>query len=119
MRLPLLTTSSPGSAVPSQAGLGLDTGPRSIQAVKVLRVSVTERCNFRCVYCMPAEGIKLAPKSELLTFEEIARVVRVGAELGLSKVRLTGGEPTVRHELPALVRMLADTPGVRELSMTT
>jgi cyclic pyranopterin phosphate synthase len=68
---------------------------------------------------MPAEGIKLAPKSELLTFEEIARVVGVGAGLGLAKVRLTGGEPTVRHELPVLVRMLADIAGVRELSMTT
>src|SRR5881409_2447468 len=84
-----------------------------------LRISVTERCDFRCVYCMPAEGIKLAPKSDLLTYEEIARVARVGATLGLTKIRLTGGEPTVRAELTTLVRMLAGIPGIGEISMTT
>src|SRR5829696_3597570 len=89
------------------------------RVISYLRVSVTERCNFRCVYCMPAEGIVLAPKDQILTFEEIARVARVGATLGLSKIRLTGGEPTVRAELPTLVRMLAGIPGVREISMTT
>src|SRR3954470_7621485 len=84
-----------------------------------LRISVTERCDFRCVYCMPAEGIKLAPKADLLTYEEIARVARVGATLGLTKIRLTGGEPTVRAELTTLVRMLASIPGIGEISMTT
>src|SRR3954452_7572564 len=89
------------------------------RVVSYLRISVTERCNFRCVYCMPAEGIALAPKSQLLTYEEIARVARVGASLGLTKIRLTGGEPTVRADLPELVRMLSGIPGVRELSITT
>src|SRR5688500_3169455 len=89
------------------------------RVISYLRVSVTERCNFRCVYCMPAEGIALSPKDQVLTFEEIARVARVGATLGLAKIRLTGGEPTVRAELPTLVRMLAGIPGVVEVSMTT
>ena len=87
--------------------------------ISYLRISVTERCDFRCVYCMPSEGIALSPKADLLTFEEIARIVRVGATLGLAKVRLTGGEPTVRADLPTLVAMLARIPGVNELSMTT
>ena len=89
------------------------------RVISYLRVSVTERCNFRCVYCMPAEGVTLSPKDHVLTFEEIARVARVGATLGLTKIRLTGGEPTVRADLPTLVRMLAATPGVGEISMTT
>jgi GTP 3',8-cyclase len=89
------------------------------RVISYLRISVTERCNFRCVYCMPAEGVALAPKHQVLTFEEIARVARVGAALGLTKIRLTGGEPTVRADLPTLVRMLAASPSVREISMTT
>lgn len=84
-----------------------------------LRISVTDRCNFRCVYCMPAEGIPLSPRHDLLTFEEIERVVRAGAQLGLSKLRLTGGEPTVRKDLPLLVRRLKAVPGIGEVSMTT
>ena len=89
------------------------------RVISYLRVSVTERCNFRCVYCMPAEGIALSPKDQILSFEEIARVARAGATLGLTKIRLTGGEPTVRAELPTLVRMLTSIPAVREVSMTT
>jgi cyclic pyranopterin phosphate synthase len=84
-----------------------------------LRVSVTDRCNFRCVYCMPAEGAAVLPRADILTFEEIARVVEVGVGLGMTKVRLTGGEPTVRTELPTLVRLLRNIPGLGELSMTT
>jgi GTP 3',8-cyclase len=87
--------------------------------ISYLRISVTERCNFRCVYCMPAEGVALAPRDHLLTFEEIARVANVGAQLGLQKIRLTGGEPTVRRDLPELVRMLRETSGIREIAMTT
>src|SRR4029079_9133801 len=89
------------------------------RTISYLRISVTERCNFRCVYCMPAEGIALAPKADLLTFEEITRVARVGASLGLTKIRLTGGEPTVRADLPVLVRMLSGISGIGEISMTT
>ena len=87
--------------------------------ISYLRISVTDRCNFRCVYCMPAHGIDIAPRDELLTFEEIARVARVGASLGVTKIRLTGGEPTVRRDLPTLVSMLRAIPEIRELAMTT
>jgi len=89
------------------------------RTISYLRISVTDRCNFRCVYCMPAEGVDLVAREELLTFEEIARVAAVGATLGLTKIRLTGGEPTVRRDLPRLVELLASIPGIREISMTT
>lgn len=84
-----------------------------------LRVSVTDRCNLRCQYCMPAEGIAVAPKDELLTFEEIERAVRVAVGLGVHQVRLTGGEPLVRHELPKLVRKLSAIEGLTDLALTT
>jgi cyclic pyranopterin phosphate synthase len=87
--------------------------------IKSVRVSVTDKCNFRCTYCMPAEGLEWLGRAEVLSFEEIARLVGVLARLGVDEVRLTGGEPLVRRDLPVLVRMLADTPGVRDLSLTT
>jgi GTP 3',8-cyclase len=84
-----------------------------------VRVSVTDRCNFRCQYCMPAEGLPWLARAEILRFEEIARIVRVLAGMGVTDVRLTGGEPLVRRELPALVAMLAAVEGVADLSLTT
>ena len=87
--------------------------------IKSVRVSVTDKCNFRCTYCMPAEGLEWLARAEVLSFEEIARLVAVLARLGVDEVRLTGGEPLVRRDLPVLVRMLADTPGVHDLSLTT
>ena len=87
--------------------------------IKSVRVSVTDKCNFRCTYCMPAEGLEWLAREEVLSFEEIARLVAILARLGVDEVRLTGGEPLVRRDLPVLVRMLADTPGVRDLSLTT
>jgi len=88
-----------------------------------LRISVTDRCNFRCPYCMPREvfgrAYKFLPKDELLTFEEIARLARVFAAHGTQKLRLTGGEPTLRRDLPRLVEMLASIDGLRDLAMTT
>jgi len=84
-----------------------------------LRVSVTDRCNIRCFYCMPAENVRFKPRHELLTFEEIERLVRVAAGLGVDKVRLTGGEPLVRHQLSVLVAKLAAIPGIREIALTT
>jgi cyclic pyranopterin phosphate synthase len=84
-----------------------------------LRVSVTDRCNFRCQYCMPPDGVPWLDRDEILRFEEIERVVRVFAGLGIEDVRLTGGEPLVRRDLPALIEMLAAIDGVRDLSMTT
>jgi cyclic pyranopterin phosphate synthase len=87
--------------------------------ISYLRISVTDRCNFRCVYCLPAEGVELAQRDDLLSFEEIVRVVSVGAKLGLSKIRLTGGEPTVRRNLPELVAMIKAIDGINEIAMTT
>jgi cyclic pyranopterin phosphate synthase len=87
--------------------------------IKSVRVSVTDKCNFRCKYCMPAEGLEWLPREEVLTFEEITRLVSVLAALGVSEVRLTGGEPLARRDLPDLVRMLAPIPGVDDLSLTT
>ncbi len=87
--------------------------------IKSLRVSVTDKCNFRCRYCMPAEGLEWLDRQEVLSFEEIARLVRVLARMGVEEVRLTGGEPLVRRDLPVLVEMLAGTPGVHDLSLTT
>jgi cyclic pyranopterin phosphate synthase len=88
-----------------------------------LRISVTDRCNFRCVYCMPravfGRDHAFLPRAELLTFDEIARLVAIFTRLGVEKVRLTGGEPLVRRELPSLVRTLAAIPGVRDLTLTT
>jgi len=91
--------------------------------IRDLRISVTDRCNFRCSYCMPAEvygrDYAFLPRSEVLSFEEIVRLARLFAELGVEKLRITGGEPTVRHGLPALVRALASVEGTRDLAMTT
>src|SRR5256885_4821696 len=84
-----------------------------------LRVSVTDRCNFRCQYCMPADGLPWLERSEVLTFEEIERVVRVMVTMGIEDVRLTGGEPLVRKEFPRLVSMLSPIEGLKDLSLTT
>ena len=84
-----------------------------------LRVSVTDRCNFRCQYCMPAEGLAWLERSELLSFEEIERLVALFASLGVTDLRLTGGEPLVRREFPRLVAMLARVEGLHDLSLTT
>ena len=84
-----------------------------------IRVSVTDRCNFRCQYCMPADGLPWLERAEVLTFEEITRVVRVLSEMGVHEVRLTGGEPLVRRDLPRLASSLAELPHVSDLSLTT
>lgn len=111
MRLSLLEPKLPAT---------FDTGPRSIAAVKMLRISLTDRCNFRCVYCMPAEGVPWLAKDELLNFEEIADVVRAAIDIhGIRRFKLTGGEPTVRRGLTDLVRKLRVIPGVEDLSLTT
>src|SRR5213076_1929428 len=83
-----------------------------------LRVSVTDRCNLRCTYCMPEE-VTFLDRAELLTFDEIAAFVRISAPLGIDKVRLTGGEPLMRKDLPTLVAMLAQIPGIKDLGLTT
>src|SRR3954466_14087625 len=81
-----------------------------------LRISVTDRCNIRCVYCMP-ESVQFMPRHDLLTFEEIVRVVRVATSIGFDKVRLTGGEPLVRRGIPDLVAMIAAVPGVKDVGL--
>jgi cyclic pyranopterin phosphate synthase len=84
-----------------------------------LRVSITDRCNLRCIYCMPPEGIESTRREEILTYEEIIRVVRLLAGMGITKVRLTGGEPLVRRDVPDLVRGIAAIPGIQAVGMTT
>src|SRR5687767_11321949 len=113
MRLPLL-------AAPSTPPPRFETGPRSISAVKMLRISITDRCNFRCLYCMPKEGVRWLPKDDILTFEGIEEVVRAAIEVhGIRRFKLTGGEPTVRHGLVDLVYRLRRVPGIDDLSLTT
>jgi cyclic pyranopterin phosphate synthase len=104
----------------SRAGEPVD---RLGRPVRDLRLSVTDRCNFRCPYCMPRTVFgpdhAFSPRSELLTYEELARLVSVFATLGVSKVRLTGGEPLLRRDLEALVTMIAATPGIEDIALTT
>ena len=87
--------------------------------IEYLRISVTDKCNLRCVYCMPEEGLDWLRREQLLSYEEIARVVSVMAEMGLKRVRITGGEPLVRRDLPSLIRMLRRIPGIEEISLST
>jgi cyclic pyranopterin phosphate synthase len=87
--------------------------------IRDVRISVTDRCNFRCQYCMPAEGLPWLERSDVLSFEEIERLVSLLASMGVHDVRLTGGEPLVRREFPRLAAMIAAVPGVRDLSVTT
>lgn len=87
--------------------------------IEYLRISVTDRCNFRCLYCMPEEGLPWLPKSEILSYEEIADVVAQLAPLGLRRVRITGGEPTIRPNLDVLIRLLRATPHVDDIALST
>jgi cyclic pyranopterin phosphate synthase len=87
--------------------------------ISYLRISVTDRCNLRCIYCMPPEGVAPRSHEEILSYEEIATIVRAAADLGITKIRLTGGEPLVRLGLVDLVHMVAQVPGVDDLAMTT
>jgi cyclic pyranopterin phosphate synthase len=84
-----------------------------------LRISVTDRCNIRCFYCMPEEGVKFMDRRDILSFEEIERFVRAAAPLGITKLRITGGEPLVRRDLPLLIEKLAGIPGIRDIALTT
>lgn len=84
-----------------------------------LRISVTDRCNIRCFYCMPEDGVHFVPRAEILDFEEIERFVRIAVTLGVNKLRVTGGEPLLRRDLPVLIARLAAVPGIRDLALTT
>ena len=92
---------------------------RWARRIRYLRVSITDRCNYRCTYCMPAEGFRAMPRAELLTLEESARFVGVMARLGVERVRITGGEPLVRRGAVGLIRAISQTEGIREVAMTT
>ena len=87
--------------------------------VDYLRVSVTDRCNLRCKYCMPAEGIESLGHTQILALEEIVRLVRVAARVGIRKIRLTGGEPLVRKNITGLIAQMAAIPQINEIAMTT
>ncbi len=87
--------------------------------IDYLRISVTDRCNLRCVYCMPAEGIQLLRHEDILSFDEITEVASTAVDLGMRKIRLTGGEPLVRRGITDLVKMIASIPGIEDFSMTT
>ncbi len=84
-----------------------------------LRISVTDRCNIRCFYCMPEDDVKYMPREEILSFEELERFARVAVSLGVTKLRITGGEPLVRKDLPLLISKLAGIPGVTDIALTT
>ena len=84
-----------------------------------LRISVTDRCNFRCTYCMPADNVEFMHRDKLLTFEEITRIVQIASGMGICRLRLTGGEPLMRKDLPVLIRMLAEVEGIEDIAMTT
>ena len=87
--------------------------------IKSMRISVTDKCNFRCTYCMPAEGLPWLKKSEILSYEEIERIARIAVGIGIEQIRLTGGEPLVRRDVPELVRQLKQIEGLHSLSLTT
>src|SRR5947207_15619476 len=89
------------------------------RVIDYLRVSVTDRCNYRCTYCLPEDGVDHVQRADILSFEEIAALVACFVRLGVTRVRLTGGEPTVRRDLVALVRMLRGIPGLRDIALST
>ena len=89
------------------------------RVINYLRVSVTDRCNLRCLYCMNRDGVNMKERSEILSFEEIERIIRVGAEIGISKIRLTGGEPLIRKGIIEFTDRISKIPGISDLSMTT
>ncbi len=114
------TVVEPGADAPDAVGWG--DGPLSDgfgRELKNLRVSITDRCNFRCTYCMPEEGLQWLKKEQILSYEEIERLVRLFVSIGIDEVRLTGGEPLVRRDLPVLVEKLSRIDGLKSLSLTT
>jgi cyclic pyranopterin phosphate synthase len=117
VRLPVVTSTIPAGPVPADPLV--DSYARRI---RYLRISVTDRCNYRCTYCMPetlGRELEFHPRAQVLTFEEIERLARLFARFGVRKLRLTGGEPTVRHGIVDLVRRLAAVPGIEQVVMTT
>src|SRR4026209_2952988 len=103
-----------------------DRGDMSVESrdqfgrrIEYLRISVTDKCNFRCLYCMPAEGLQWLPRAEILDYEEIAEIVAQLAPLGLRRLRITGGEPTIRPRLETLIRLLRSVDGIEDIALST
>ncbi len=121
--LPLHPTVSGAPSPGELARAGSDAGSPMTdgfgRTIRYLRISVTDKCNLRCVYCMPEEGLPWLRRDELLSYEEIAEIVRTMAPMGLERVRLTGGEPLVRRDLHRLVEMIDRVPGIRDISLST
>jgi cyclic pyranopterin phosphate synthase len=109
---------APGAARPRDAAAA-DSYDQFGRRIEYLRISITDRCNFRCVYCMPETGLQWLPKSDILAYEEIAEVVRQLAPLGLRRLRITGGEPTIRPQLHELIRMLRAVPEIEDIALST
>jgi cyclic pyranopterin phosphate synthase len=105
--------------LPATAGSSAPLRDQFGRSIEYLRISITDRCNFRCLYCMPAEGLEWLPRNQILSYEEIASVVAQLAPLGLRRLRITGGEPTIRPDLPELVRMLRAVPGIEDIALST
>ena len=116
-----LTAAAQARREAEQASAGAEPGMRDGfgRRIEYLRISVTDKCNLRCVYCMPAEGLPWLGRSEILSYEEIESIVRVMASMGLKRLRLTGGEPLVRRDLPYLVERLAAVPGIEDIALST
>ena len=89
------------------------------RTIDYIRISVTDRCNLRCVYCMPEEGVEQVAHEEILTYQEIVRIAGLCARMGISKVKLTGGEPLVRPRIPGLIRQIKEIPGIQKVTLTT
>lgn len=106
------------ASIPTASGVGRLVDPQG-RRIDYLRVSVTDRCNYRCTYCLPEESVDYANRADVLSFEEIVALVRCFARLGVSRLRLTGGEPTVRRDLVTLVRMLREIPGICDIALST
>ena len=87
--------------------------------INYLRISVTDKCNLRCIYCMPEEGVPIRNHADFLSFEDIEKVVKEAAKLGINKIRLTGGEPLVKKDIEKLVEKIANIEGIKEVTMTT
>jgi cyclic pyranopterin phosphate synthase len=115
---PVMATASRG-VLPDPGLAGDQLIDKQQRRITYLRVSVTDRCNYRCTYCMPEDGVSHVDRSDILDFEEIVALVRCFVRLGVERVRLTGGEPTVRRDLVDLVRMLRAIPGLREIALST
>jgi cyclic pyranopterin phosphate synthase len=115
----------PGRAIPSPVASGTPDATRPVlrdqfgRAIEYLRISVTDRCNFRCLYCMPVEGLEWLPRAEILSYEEIAELVRQFAPLGLRRLRITGGEPTIRADLDRLIALLRAVPEIEDIALST